>query len=206
MFERPVLAILEEHLSSITARSLLQRCTQAMGVRAEELDARHLPDLVQRLEMGVLMFAPRDQQKPIMERIRSLGSAPVPSNTVVPVEAEADVAAARTSARSLAIQLGSSSFVAQKIATAVSELARNIILYAGSGQVELAVSDTPARRLRIVATDRGPGIANLDHVLSGRYRSKTGLGRGLLSLRRMADFFDVETGPGRTVIRVEFEL
>jgi serine/threonine-protein kinase RsbT len=121
----------------------------------------------------------------------------------VPISNEEDLRVARTAARNMALSLRSSSLCAQRIATAVSELGRNIIAYTPGGNIRL---ESVTGRLRIVASDRGQGIAHLEEVFSGQYRSKTGLGRGLLGVRRLMEHFEIETGPLGTRITVEASL
>lgn len=112
----------------------------------------------------------------------------------VRISCEQDIQSARTAALAAAQRAGASVTSRTRAATVVSELARNIVRYAGTGSVRLRVS---ARGLRIEAEDEGPGIAHLDEILSGRYRSKTGMGLGLIGTRRLAEEFHVETGEGR---------
>lgn len=205
MLDQKVLSVLEEQLSTLTARTLLQRCTAAMGIRPSQLQTQHLPELIRRLEVGVRLFVPAHLQQGLLDRIRALGG-PKPKELSVPIESEADIARVRSAAREMALDLTASTFVAQKIVTAVSELARNIALYAGSGEVHLIPIESPEPKLKIVAADHGPGIADPQRVFSGEYKSKTGLGRGLLSLRRMADDFDLKTSADGTTVQVEFVL
>ncbi|MCP3141087.1 ATP-binding protein [Pyxidicoccus xibeiensis] len=120
------------------------------------------------------------------------------------VRNESDASHARLAARALCETLGGRGFECQKVATAVSELARNQIAYAGGGTIQLAPEQTPKRLLRVRAEDQGRGIPDLERVLSGTYRSKTGMGLGLLGVKRLADRFDVRTGPTGT--QVEFEV
>jgi signal transduction histidine kinase len=90
-----------------------------------------------------------------------------------------------------------------RIATAVSEIARNAFQYAHGGKVVFELASEP-RRLQISIRDRGPGIAQLAEVLDGRYRSPTGLGLGLLGARRLSDRFTVRSAPGEgTVVVLE---
>lgn len=206
MIEQQLLSILEEQLSSLTARTLLTRCSAALGVRSSELGVQHVPEFVRKLEIGVRLFVPAEQQRMLLDRVRALASAPKMERLTVEVDSEADVAKARIAARNAAVNLGANSYVVQKIATAVSELARNIALYAGSGRIDLIPIEHPEAKLKIIASDRGPGIPDVPHVLSGRYKSKTGLGRGLISLRRMADGFDLRTGANGTTVEVGFLL
>ncbi|MFT3687169.1 MAG: ATP-binding protein [Phycisphaerales bacterium] len=116
---------------------------------------------------------------------------------------ERDVVAARERARQIASLIGFEGQDQIRIATAVSELARNAFVYAGGGRVEFAadigVSDDA---LVITVTDSGRGIDDLDHVLSGLYRSTTGMGAGLTGTRRLMDEFDIKTGPSGTRMRI----
>jgi serine/threonine-protein kinase RsbT len=90
-----------------------------------------------------------------------------------------------------------------RLATAASELARNIYMYAKEGEVTLELAEDGLQaRLSLVAADRGPGIADVETVLSGKYRSRTGLGRGLAGTKQLLDSLEIESGPGRgTVVR-----
>jgi serine/threonine-protein kinase RsbT len=90
------------------------------------------------------------------------------------------VLVARTMGRQLAAALGFTDSGQTKIATAISELARNIVMHAKSGVVEMGPTVTGKTGIEIVARDRGPGIPDVNHVLSGNYHSKTGLGLGLV--------------------------
>jgi serine/threonine-protein kinase RsbT len=94
----------------------------------------------------------------------------------------------------------------QRAATAVSELARNIVSYTPGGRLKLEpIAGTPPR-LRIIARDQGPGIPHLPDVLSGKYRSKTGLGRGLRGVKELTASFDIQTGPAGTTVTAEVLL
>ena len=111
---------------------------------------------------------------------------------------EADVVAARQRARQLSRHLGFEAQDQARIATAVSELARNVVQYAGRGRIEFELEGrTPPQLLLMRVSDEGPGIPHLDDILAGRYRSKTGMGVGLLGARRLTDQFHVSAEPGR---------
>ena len=113
------------------------------------------------------------------------------------VRHEQDVVAVRQRAREIAARLGFDGQDQTRIATAVSEIARNAFMYAGGGKVEMAVEGRRAPQLLVVrVSDRGPGIRDLDAILSGRYRSSTGMGIGMLGARRLVDHFDVTSRPG----------
>ncbi|HEX3618631.1 MAG TPA: ATP-binding protein [Solirubrobacteraceae bacterium] len=113
------------------------------------------------------------------------------------------VVLARQRARDVAALLGFDTGAQTRIATAVSELARNAHRYAGGGVVNFSVDESS---LLIEVSDAGPGIADLEAVLSGRYRSTTGMGQGLVGVRRLMDSFDVETSGAGTRVRTSKRL
>lgn len=116
---------------------------------------------------------------------------------------ENDIVLARQRGRDLAARLGFSSTEQTLIATAISEVARNIVLYARTGQILLAAIHERGRRgLRIVAQDQGPGIADPVLAMRDGYSSGDSLGMGLPGARRLMDEFelDTEVGRGTTVV------
>jgi signal transduction histidine kinase/ActR/RegA family two-component response regulator len=120
----------------------------------------------------------------------------------VQVARDEDVVLARQRARQVAEALGFDAQDQTRIATAVSELARNVARYARGGSVEFAL-DVEDQALAVTITDKGPGIADLQSVLDGTYRSPTGMGVGIIGARRIMDAFDIESVPGRgTTVRV----
>src|SRR6201989_280970 len=120
----------------------------------------------------------------------------------VPVESEGDVVAVRQRARRLAELLGFERQDQTRIATAVSELARNAFGYAGGGRAEFIIDNSAAPQVfRIRISDKGKGIAQLQEILDGRYRSPHGMGLGLVGARRLMDHFKINSvvGKGTTV-------
>lgn len=116
---------------------------------------------------------------------------------------EEDVVICRQRARLIAQLLGFAAQDQTRIATAVSELARNVIEYADSGRAEFAIEgETSPQLFMITISDKGPGIANLADVLGGRYKSPTGMGVGIIGARRLMDQFDIQSGPakGTTIV------
>jgi signal transduction histidine kinase/CheY-like chemotaxis protein len=109
---------------------------------------------------------------------------------------EDDVVLARQRARTIAAALNFDRQDQTRIATAVSEIARNAFQYAGGGKAEFAIQQ-PEKMLVIHIQDTGKGIANVDHVMSGNYRSPTGMGKGLVGAKRLMDMLRVETVAGR---------
>lgn len=109
---------------------------------------------------------------------------------------EQDIVAVRQRSRQVAALLGFDSHEQTRITTAVSEIARNAFIYARGGKVEFLV-DERAPALEIHVIDSGPGIANLDEILSGRYRSSTGMGLGIIGAQRLMDRCEVRSEAGR---------
>jgi serine/threonine-protein kinase RsbT len=124
---------------------------------------------------------------------------PDEQESVIPIESDADVVTARQRARELAGALELTSTDQTLLATAISEVARNITTYAVRGEVLLSVvRDSNGRRgIRVVARDSGPGIEDVELALQDGYTSGTGLGLGLPGARRLVDDFEIDTEPGR---------
>jgi signal transduction histidine kinase len=117
------------------------------------------------------------------------------------IETESDVVAVRQRARRIAESLGFERQDQTRIATAVSEIARNAFVYAGGGRAEfLAEAKESPQVFRIRISDRGKGIANLQAILDGQYRSQSGMGLGLVGTRRLMDQFNIESKPGEGTI------
>ena len=116
--------------------------------------------------------------------------------TSVLIQQEPDVVAARQRTRQIASALGFDSQDQTRLATAVSELARNAYGYAGGGKIEFMIEgQTTPQVMLIRVSDKGPGIANLGAILEGRYRSSTGMGLGIIGARRLVDQCDIQTAP-----------
>ena len=109
-----------------------------------------------------------------------------------------DVVEARQQGRALAAALGFSPSEATLFAAAISELARNIVTYAGQG--EISIGRTSDSSLLLVARDRGPGIADVDTALRSGYSTSGGLGLGLAGVRRIADHFEIESNSNGTTV------
>ncbi|PYQ04852.1 MAG: ATP-binding protein [Acidobacteria bacterium] len=118
--------------------------------------------------------------------------------SVVPISTSADIVTARQRGRALAAALGFSGSDLTLIATAISELARNIIEYATSGQIVLSPEAGNGRPgIVIVARDEGPGIPDVSRALSAGYSTGPGLGLGLPGVRRLMDDFEITSNAGR---------
>jgi RNA polymerase sigma factor (sigma-70 family) len=119
----------------------------------------------------------------------------------ISIRTDSDVVRARQAARHLAERVGFSRTDLTVIATAVSEVTRNIVRFAGTGEVLVEIVDGRQRGLRVIARDAGPGIADVERAMSDGYSTYNGLGLGLPGARRLMDEFAVasELGRGTTV-------
>jgi signal transduction histidine kinase/CheY-like chemotaxis protein len=116
----------------------------------------------------------------------------------IAVHYEHDVVLARQRARQVAALVGFDTQDQTRIATALSEIARNAVSYAGGGRVEFRIEGTtPPQLLVIRVADQGPGIARLAEILEGSYRSATGMGLGIIGARRLVDQFSIGTNTDR---------
>jgi RNA polymerase sigma factor (sigma-70 family) len=117
------------------------------------------------------------------------------------IHGDPDIVEARKQARQLAAQLNFSRTDATLTATAVSEIARNIVRFAGDGLIVMTLVEEPRPGLRIVARDTGPGIPDVEQALADGYSTYNGLGLGLPGARRLMDEFSLisEVGLGTTV-------
>lgn len=127
--------------------------------------------------------------------------ATVGGEFVVDVNNSDDIVIARQAGHELARQLGFSLTDVTMIATAISEIARNITSYAGRGEVRVGVQYRDGRQALVVrAEDDGPGIADIERALEDGYSTGRGLGLGLPGARRLMDRLVVESAPGKGTI------
>jgi serine/threonine-protein kinase RsbT len=116
----------------------------------------------------------------------------------VAINSDQDIVLARQKGRAMAIELGFSSGDATLIATAISELARNILSYAGEGKIVLkAMQGSNLAGMLIAALDEGPGIPDVQQALRDGFSTSGSLGIGLPGVRRLMDEFEITSQPGR---------
>jgi len=125
----------------------------------------------------------------------------VPDAVICPIQADVDVVQTRQQGRNLAADAGFSAGDQTVIAAAISEIARNILMYAKRGEIELrAVTQAERAGIIIIARDSGPGIKDIQRALQDGYSTSGGLGLGLPGARRLMDEFEViSNGNGTTV-------
>jgi serine/threonine-protein kinase RsbT len=116
----------------------------------------------------------------------------------VAINSDQDIILARQKGRALAAELGFAASDATLIATAISELARNIVSYARRGEIVLkVVNGANQQGLSIIASDRGPGIPDIRQALRDGFSTSGSLGMGLPGVRRLMDEFEITSQPGR---------
>ncbi len=121
----------------------------------------------------------------------------------VAINSDQDIILARQKGRALATEMGFTHCDATLIATAISELARNIVSYARTGQITLKTVNGGNRQgLAIIASDRGPGILDVPQALRDGFSTSGSLGMGLPGVRRLMDEFEITSQPdqGTTVV------
>lgn len=116
----------------------------------------------------------------------------------VDIYTEWDIVAARQLGRNEAKKSGFGTVDQARITTAISELARNIYLYAGKGKIEiLRLSENDLYGITIIASDDGPGIRDMRKVMEDGFSTSGGLGAGMPGVKRLMDEFKVDTEPGK---------
>lgn len=124
-----------------------------------------------------------------------------PDEARIQIATDADIVRARQVGREMAAALGCSTTDLTMVATAISEIARNLLTHAGGGELEMRFVDHRSRRcLEIVARDDGPGIADLDRALEDGFTTGEGLGLGLPGARRLMDEFTISSELGRGTV------
>jgi serine/threonine-protein kinase RsbT len=221
---------LRSHLSLISIDSLIQRHVSTPAASVRDTPRLRREEIAERLMASARLFSASDPST-LKAQIRialQLDEATAetaehgsgareagrtkasggPRVQLVHVRGEIDVSVARNEARRMVMEMGLSGAMPVKVATTVSELARNIVLYASTGSIAIETSyEKELPVVRIVARDEGPGISasQLESMFAGTYRSKSGLGKGLAAVKRVATEFSVNTALGKgTIVHATF--
>lgn len=191
------------HLSRISANLVLGRACSRCGIVPASVEIRHLPRLIGEIEPLLSSYLSRFEIRETLRGLHTLRSRRARDASddagsegqqhVIEVSAEEHIDAARTAALRLCREGGLGNVDAVKVATVVSELARNICQYAGQGSITLVPLERPRPGIRVIAADQGPGIPHLEEVVAGRWRSRTGMGLGLMGSRRLMSKLDIQT-------------
>jgi serine/threonine-protein kinase RsbT len=200
--------VMGECLSETTCRAVLAAAAAHTGIRGDDLTVATLPLYVDRIQRSLVLFGVdalrRTKCKEDLQRLAIRErETERPSPLGVEIITEQDIVRARSIGRETCRRLGFTDLNQIKVATAISELARNILQYAQTGSIRVRPLAPPAEGVEVVAADRGPGIADIEAVLGGRYRSRTGMGIGLLGVRRLMDSCDIQSKAGSgTVVTI----
>lgn len=198
---------LQRHIAAINARGILDRAARANGFSAHDLTSTQLRTILPDLQRGISLFVEPQRQGILRNELEMIaGTADEIDVKVVRIEGEHHISAARSAAREMCQSMGARPTVVQRLSTMVSELARNIVNYTPGGEIHLEPLHQPVRRIVVTAIDSGSGIPHLQRILNGSYRSRTGMGMGLIGSKRLADRFDIDTGPRGTRIVAEVTL
>jgi len=197
-------ALLEKTFAPVVARTLLMVARRRANCPEGEISGGVLATVVREIEGSLPAYlADPERRRACLSALRAFlgerstsGTSPIVAR-LVPINSDADMRLVTEAARSCARDAGMSVLDQTKTMTVCAELARNILQYAGSGELRLWLVDRPRRGIGIEAVDRGPGIADLARVLSPSYVSRTGMGIGLQGSRRLVDEFDIESAPGK---------
>jgi serine/threonine-protein kinase RsbT len=200
---KSVLERARRHLSTINAELVVKRALQRNGLDASSLTTAHLQAVADSIAVAARMFLGQQGAAILVGEIVAIGNVVSHVTDRVEIASERDITTARKATQVLCTRLGSGAFPLQRAVTVVSELARNIASYARRGRIEL---EGEAGALCVRAVDDGPGIKNLDDILAGRYRSKTGLGMGIIGVKRLSSRFAIESSPLGTRIEAVVPL
>ena len=202
--EERVIDALSPYLGSITVKSIWKRSLIWASVDPTGLRPGDGVRLVRAMERGLRVYLhdPLQQQEctarleaVLDDEVEALED-PV-SRLAIQIQDESDIVLARGTAATVCRRLGFPKTVEIKVATAVSELSRNIVQYGGGGEVTIIPLKGEATGIEIIAVDFGSGIPNLDDILEGNYTSRHGMGMGLRGTKRLMDYFEIETAPGK---------
>jgi serine/threonine-protein kinase RsbT len=200
-----------ELLGTVVGKVVIKTALQHLGIIATELKENQITsDIVDKIINRAGLYCKDDSKLKLLRNRLSdyVSLSPTDSepskSVIVQIKDENSIVEARSIARQMAIAVGFSATDQIKIATAVSEVARNIHHYAKKGTVTIVVEtsyDSQKRKsaacIRVFAEDKGPGISNVEQVLSGNYKSKTGMGMGLLGCKNLMDEFKIQTDANR---------
>lgn len=205
-FVSSVLRELSQVVSEVKALTVVTACATTLGLRRDQLEPKHLPALVAQVQSSFNFFGvPPERRDRCLDQIRALAGVERPrpreeDMIVIAVEGEQDILRARLAGKALCQRLGFSEIGLTKVMTAISELSRNMFKYAGRGVIHISRMNTEKPTIQVIATDRGPGIPDVERVLSPTYRSTSGMGRGLRGTRTLMDYFDIYSRPGEGTI------
>lgn len=201
--EERLLAILGEYVSAIVARSVLNLSQERSHADLNRLESPAREKFLVELKKGISVFIKEPEARTrctiaLEQALTARGSKPAreQGHVIVEVATDGDVLVARNKGWYLCQEVEFPSNLKVTLVTVITELARNIVQYAGKGKIDISVSSVAPAYVQVVASDSGPGIKDLSGILSGNYKSSSGLGLGLKGVKRLMDECEIRTGPG----------
>lgn len=204
--EQTLIDELKDLVGSILAKSIVTLGVARSKVRLDQARPGDELLLLNELRKGLQLFVKEsDRREQCLARVEAVLSKfepapPVEKQIRIDLLSEADIVKARGAGRDLCRDLGFTGAIQIKVATAISELARNVIQYAGTGRVMLDTVKGKRSGIQVVVQDEGPGIAAIDEIMRGEFSSKSGMGIGIVGTRNLMDDFDIETAPGKGTV------
>jgi serine/threonine-protein kinase RsbT len=201
---------LRTHVSSIHARMVIDQCVAVLRMPTR-VGPDEVPRLLEAARSSARLFLTDERLESVLaalaEAVR-LPATPARTGAVreLLVASDEDLRVARSEARTLAHQLGATALGSLRVATIVTELARNLVLYTDGGRLLFEPDEGPPARLVITAEDRGPGIVHLDQVLAGTFQGPGGPSKGLLGVKSLAHGFHITSDRTGTRVRAEAVL
>ncbi len=200
--------ILRDSVGEILARAVLASTVKTSGLELNTPRAVDVDRFMARLGISLRVHIRDDAtQAECLNRVRTAlvvatKAIEKPSTVMVAIRNELDILGARKAGQDLCQAAGFPASMQIKVATVISELARNIARYAGGGEIVVSIKNSDPMKVEIIARDEGPGIHNVEEILHGKYVSKTGMGRGLLGVKALMDDLQIHStvGKGTTVI------
>ena len=202
--EAELLQVLKSFTGAVVSQSILQLSIRMAAVDIHNLNADSSQRLADCIRQGIDTFIVEPQKRDscvskvwqiLQSSARHYPTASRPDEVTI-VE-ESDILRARSIGHGLIRALGFSATEQTKIVTVISELARNIFKYAGTGTITITKVTGNRRGVEIVAHDSGPGIEGVEKIMAGQYRSTSGLGIGLSGSRKLMDEFSIRTARKR---------
>lgn len=206
--------VIKNYVGEIIARSIAISSIKTSGVDSDVISTKDLNKLKSHIGVGVRLYLKDEARE--AECLSLVGSVltrfvanrrafrNVSARKRVDIDKESDIVTARSRGMEVCRSMGFSHSMQIRVATTISELARNIVRYAQEGYIEINSLEGSMEGIEIIAKDEGPGIENIDDILGGRYQSKTGLGKGLVGVKRLMDEFRLTSQPGKgTMVEVK---
>ncbi len=191
--------LMNDSIGVTAARGVFRTLPTSVHSPVASLDVVEVRELLSHLETSGKLFAIHGKPMPLAALREAITSGALSRERLqrFTIASDGDVLVVQRATQALTRSFFSMTDCV-RLATAASELARNIYMYAKQGSVTLRLVDEASHyRFEVNADDNGPGISNLDVIMSGTYRSRTGLGRGIVGTKALLDELKVDTAPGK---------